>query len=108
MIGMNDEDWEYRPTRDDRLKWLMKISNEPTGWWTLVNTNTSVTKCIEIKHREIKRNTWERVVVTGRFANHPNAYDEQKLRVKQTGPYNVWALNKPFTSQKIINYNGDV
>jgi hypothetical protein len=100
---IDKEHWDYRPARDDRLRWLMKIGDQPKGWWTLVATCNSVMDCIAVKKHEQQHNSWEVVTISGRFSNHPSVHEQEELlHDPHSGPYNVWGLNKPFTSQKVI------
>jgi|7_EtaG_2_1085326.scaffolds.fasta_scaffold18943_7 hypothetical protein len=102
-------DWEYNPIRDERETYLMSIKegDNPRGWWTLIYTNDEVLKCVDVKHNEIANNNWGKVILIGKMKW--NCLHANEHRIMSTNPYkppySIWGLNKPFTSQKVIEYD---
>ena len=101
------DEWDYRPNKDEREKYLMSIYEKPYGFWTLIYTNDNVLKGVEVKQNEILNNNWEEVVLVGKI-EWEILTDNEKRTMKSNPnqpPYSVWGLNKSFASQKVNTYN---
>tara|TARA_R110002051_G_scaffold204759_1_gene270848 strand:- start:115 stop:387 length:273 start_codon:yes stop_codon:yes gene_type:complete len=83
---INKIDWEYRPS-DKRFKELNTF-NGNYGFWTLIHKTRTFHSAAVIVKNENNKNSWAQLIIEN-----------------DKPPYNVWGLNKPFTNQKVIEYD---